>query len=62
MTLTQEELGKRIMEAKQTVAVNYRDQVMLTKPTLDLPNPKKHSRLQQRDGREEVSAQQIVLF
>ena len=48
MTLTQDELDKRIKEAKQTGATNYRDQVMLTRPSYDLPNPKQHCLLLER--------------
>ena len=35
ITLTTEELGNKIKEAKESGAVNYREQVMLSKPSLD---------------------------
>ena len=46
--MTQEEFEKKIKEAKTKGAVNYREQVMLTTPTLDLPNPKERCLLLER--------------
>ena len=48
ITMTKEEFENKIKEAKTSGAVTYREQVMLTKPTLDLPNPKERCLLLER--------------